>query len=222
MASIQTYRGSGSHRIATAASLAALASVISLVGLTFPFPLLPFLQFDPAEIPDMISFYLLGPTGGLSVTLVHWIILDFHGSFDPVIGPTMKFMAVFATMAGVYLGTFVAKSRFGRNHIFISVLGSGTALRFLLMLFPTFLLYYFISPNLYLTFAEKSLSAIGISVSGTLAAAVVVTLFTGIFNIFHAIFTISISWGVYKVARRMGVLARGIDWLGERLGQHSN
>ncbi len=217
MTSIQTQKKNDTRKLAAAAALAALASVISLVGITFPFPLLPFLQFDLAEIPDMLSFFLLGPSGGLSVTLVHWMILDFHGSFDPVIGPTMKFMAVFATMLGVYLATYVIRTGAARNHAFAFILGGGVAVRFLLMLLPTFLLYYFISPNLYLAFAEKSLSAIGISVTGTLAAALLVTVFTGIFNIAHAIFTVTISWGVYRVAKRSGVLSRGLDWIGNRI-----
>src|SRR5579884_2511038 len=169
----QKERHSDARRLALTAVLASVAALLSLSSLSIPFPLLPFLRFDLAEVPDILSFMLL----------------NLHSSFDPIIGPTMKFMAVFATMLGLYVGTFFVKASFSKKRVYASLLFSGTVLRFIIMIPPTFLLYYLISPTKYLPFAVQSLSEFGIHVSGILAAALLVTIITGIYNITHALLT---------------------------------
>lgn len=206
------------RRIALVALLSASAAMISIGTVSFPFPLLPFLRFDAAEVPDVLSFFLLGPTGGLVVTLIHWIILDLHSSFDPIIGPTMKFMAVFGTMLGLYVATFLVPEGTRGKRLFLALLGVGTLVRFVVMIPPTFLLYYFISPGLYLPFAEKSLTAFGIHASGTLAAATLVTLVTALFNILHALFTVSVVWLVYQAAVKSGAIRFTTNWLASQVG----
>jgi riboflavin transporter FmnP len=213
----QKERHSDARRLALTAVLASVAALLSLSSLSIPFPLLPFLRFDLAEVPDILSFMLLGPSGGMTVTLIHWMLLNLHSSFDPIIGPTMKFMAVFATMLGLYVGTFFVKASFSKKRVYASLLFSGTVLRFIIMIPPTFLLYYLISPTKYLPFAVQSLSEFGIHVSGILAAALLVTIITGIYNITHALLTITLVWLIYSAADRMGVINSGVNWLKSRL-----
>jgi riboflavin transporter FmnP len=213
MTELRRPRRPETRKIALAATLSASAALISVSGLSVPFPPLPFLQFDAAEVPDVLAFFLLGPTGGVVVTSVHWILLNLHAGFDPVIGPTMKFLAVFGTMLGLYVGSFLPPALSTRRRVFFVLLSSGLAVRFLIMIPPTFLLYYFISPTRYLTFAAQALSAFGIHVSGVLAAATVVTIITGLYNIIHAVFTISTVWVIYGVAGRMGALREDMDWM---------
>ncbi|MDG6929011.1 MAG: hypothetical protein JRN29_03055 [Nitrososphaerota archaeon] len=219
MTATQINRRPDTARVALAATLAALASLISISGLSVPFPLMPFLRFDAAEIPDALAFLLLGPTGGLAVTTIHWMTLNLSASFDPVVGPTMKFMAVFATLLGMYVGTLFLGRGSSDRRSFLSLLVWGTALRFLIMLPVTFALYYLVFPATYLTFAAKALAAAGIMVSGQLATAIAVTLATALFNVMHAVITISASWGLYRTAGRMKVIRPALDWFGQRLGR---
>lgn len=213
----QKEKHSDARRLALTAVLASVAALLSLSSLSIPFPLLPFLKFDLAEVPDVFSFILLGPSGGMTVTLIHWMLLNLHSSFDPIIGPTMKFMAVFATMLGIYAGTYFVKAGFSKWKIYASLLISGTIVRFIIMIPPTFLLYYLISPTRYLPFAVQSLSEFGIHVSGVLAAALLVTIITGVYNITHAIITITFVWLIYSATDRMGVINSGVNWLKSRL-----
>ncbi|MEM3637281.1 MAG: hypothetical protein QXE12_01125 [Conexivisphaerales archaeon] len=208
---------SDSRRLALTALLSALAAILSLSAISVPFPLLPFLRFDLAEVPDVLAFLLLGPAGGMTVTLIHWMILNLHSSFDPIIGPTMKFMAVFATMLGLYLGTYFIRTSTTARRRFATLLFSGTLTRFLIMIPPTFLLYYLISPDRYLPFATQALSEFGIHVSGVLAAAILVTAITGLYNVIHGLLTISVVWAVYVTAERMGVINSGVNWLKGRV-----
>lgn len=205
-------KSADTRRLALTSVLAAIAALLSFSSISFPFPLLPFLRFDLAEVPDLLSFFLLGPAGGMTVTLIHWMLLNLHSSFDPVIGPTMKFMAVFATMLGVYVGTYFVDSTQSKRKMYLIIIATSTIIRFLAMIPPTFLLYYLISPNRYLPFAVQSLSAIGIHTSGILASAIIITLFTGLFNIIHAFLTVTLTWLVYSSAERMGVINSAIDW----------
>lgn len=213
----QKERHADARRIALTALLASVAALLSLSSISIPFPLLPFLRFDLAEVPDVLSFILLGPAGGMTVTLIHWMLLNLHSSFDPIIGPTMKFMAVFATILGLYLGTYFIRQGLSNNRAYTTLLFSGTVVRFLIMIPPTFLLYYLISPGRYLPFAVQSLSEFGIHVSGLLAAALLVTLVTGIYNIAHALLTITLVWLIYSTADRMGVINTGVNWLKSQL-----
>jgi len=51
--------------IAGVASLGGAAIAAGIARLSTPFPLLPFLRFDAAEIFDVLSFLLFGPVGGV-------------------------------------------------------------------------------------------------------------------------------------------------------------
>lgn len=205
-------------RIALVVSLAALAAVLSLMRVEFPFPLMPFLQYDAAEIPDLLAFFLMGPAGGMAVTTIHWMALNIHSSFDPVIGPTMKFMAVFATMLGLYVGTLLLPSKPSPRRSLATLLLSSTVIRALLMVPPTFLLYYIISPDLYLTFATKALAAVGLRVSGVLAGAILVTFVTVVFNVTQAILSVLATLAVYRSAEKVALVQARANWLRKQTG----
>ncbi|MEM0075225.1 MAG: hypothetical protein QXT39_04630 [Conexivisphaerales archaeon] len=214
---MQKQKRPDTRRISLAAVLAASAALISISGLSVPFPLMPFLRFDAAEIPDALAFLLLGPSGGLAVTTIHWLMLNLSASFDPVIGPTMKFMAVFATMLGMYIGSLFVSSNFSSRRNYSYLLVWGTILRFIIMIPVTFVLYYIIFPSTYLSFASQALRAIGIDVTGALAIAIIVTLITGLFNIIHAIITITGSWIIYRGVQKSGALNYSLNWIGGQM-----
>ena len=66
-----------SKQVSTMAALGSLAAVLSILNMTIPFPFVPFLKFDFAEIPDVLAFLLLGPTAGLFTTAIHALFLYF-------------------------------------------------------------------------------------------------------------------------------------------------
>jgi|GEM_PF-2708893 riboflavin transporter FmnP len=205
-------------RVALTVSLAALAAMLSYMHVSAPFPLMPFLQYDAAEVPDLLSFFLLGPSGAMAVTTIHWMALNLHSSFDPVIGPTMKFMAVFSNILGLYVATLLLPKRPSLRRSLATLLVASSAIRATLMLAPTFALYYFISPNLYLPFAVDALAKVGIVVDGALAGAVMVTVVTAIFNVTQGAVSVMVTWMAYRSAGRVALVQARADWLKRQTG----
>lgn len=65
------------------------------------FPAAPFLEYDPADIPILIGTFMLGPGGGLIVTLVACVVQGLTVSASGgIIGILMHFFAT-AAYAGV-------------------------------------------------------------------------------------------------------------------------
>ena len=79
--------------------LAALSVVMTMAKLAFPFPVLPYLKFELAEIPVVIAAASLPPRVSLYASLAYWFVLLLVGEWTPI-GPTMKFLAVISTVAG--------------------------------------------------------------------------------------------------------------------------
>lgn len=80
--------------ISICAILAAMA-VILVTVLHFPiFPVAPFLEYDPADIPIFVGTFLFGPTVGLITTLIACVIQGVSVSAGSgVIGMLMHFVA---------------------------------------------------------------------------------------------------------------------------------
>ena len=82
-------------KIATLAVMSAM-SIVLMVLIRIPFPTAPFLEYDPADIPILISTFLFGPWWGLLMTAVVSII-------QGIIGIIMHFAATggFVLAAGL-------------------------------------------------------------------------------------------------------------------------
>ena len=178
---------------------------------------MPFLQYDAAEIPDFLAFLLLGPTGGVAVAAIHWLALVLQSSFDPLIGPTMKFLAVFASMAGLYVGTRLLPRMPSLKRALATLTISTVLFRTILMIVPTFALYYLISPSLYLPFATNALAVVGLHVEGILAGALLVTVVTAVFNVTQAIFSVVATWIVYRSVSRVTLVDARSNWFRYRV-----
>ncbi len=90
----------------------ALMTAISLVLVTLvriPFPPLPFLQYDPADVPIYITAFAYGPVPGLIVTLVVCFIQAFLMGGDGFYGFIMHFMAT--GMVAVIIGAVYQKNK---------------------------------------------------------------------------------------------------------------
>jgi riboflavin transporter FmnP len=89
--------------VASASCLASLAALLAALPLSFPYPVIPYLRFDLAEIPVFLALLLLGPWAGMLSSIAYWLILLLVGSFSPL-GPAMKFAAVLSTLIGLWAG----------------------------------------------------------------------------------------------------------------------
>ncbi len=191
------------QKLALAASFAALAYVMGLAPASVPFPLLPFLRFDFAEIPDMLSFLLLGWKYGLVTALAHWyaLVITATGVFaPPPIPQLMKLTAVLAMFLGVHAGLWAAR-RLGRGKVVLSTVG-GVLMRAGVMAPVTFALYYMLFPQIYLPFGKRALSAVGFVAETDLAVALLITGLTALFNAISAAYLIPLSHGLVKTLQK--------------------
>jgi len=143
---------SRNRQIAASASLGALAVILSQVPLpAFPFL---FLRFDLAEVIDVLSFLLLGPSWGLLTLLIHWFGLNLLPSFLPIVGPFMKLLAVLSMFLGFWVTGKIWRlvvKRKGSGKLFLGLLlVNGALVRVGVMALANFLLFAFLLPETYL------------------------------------------------------------------------
>ncbi len=85
----------------------ALALVLTFSKAEIPYPLMPYLKFDFAEIPIMLALLLVGLVPGLITEVIHWIGLSIARGW--VLGPLMKILAVVPMIFGFWLGIRIHK-----------------------------------------------------------------------------------------------------------------
>lgn len=88
-------------KLAKMAIMAAISCVLVLL-IRIPFPPMPFLVYDPADIPIYITTFAFGPAAGLLVTLIVSLIQAFALGGDGIYGFIMHVLAtgLFAIVAG--------------------------------------------------------------------------------------------------------------------------
>ena len=158
--------GNTTVTLAGAAVFAALAALMTLARAAVPFPLIPYLQIDLAELPIMISFFLFGPLAAVVTELVHWLFLNEIG-LDAPLGPAIKLAAVLSTFLGFWLGSMIY-SRLSwvtgrRPAVGLSLMfGLGVILRIVVMTAANYAVLVYIGPVVfganYLAFAKSTLS----------------------------------------------------------------
>src|SRR5438445_11509606 len=101
---------------ATFGALAALISAAVPPALQLPFPILIYLKFDAAEVVDLSSFMIFGPSAGLMTAGIHALILGSRGGsagFGPF-GASRKSLGVVATYVRLLsASTFGQRRRVG-------------------------------------------------------------------------------------------------------------
>ena len=172
----------------------ALASILAILPLSIPYPPIPYLKFDLAEIPVMVALLCFGPIPGVGSALIYWAILLLRGEFSPI-GPTMKFLAVFSMLIGLWIGVKVFRgSRFTLHLSFLL----GAFLRVLSMSAMNYLVAYLLFPN-FMSLAAGTISMVlGINISGGLSCLIMVLAFTAAFNLIHSILSIAPSILIVK------------------------
>lgn len=163
--------------------LGGTAVALSLLHVEAPFPLLPYLKFDAAEIPDALAFYICGPPYGVAAAAIHMVGLLLRGS-DPF-GAAMKFLAVASMLAGASL------ARRLRWQIVY-----GSAARAVAMSVANYVYLYVLFPG-FLGYALSMVSWLG--------GAVALFLLTAAFNVVHTVVTMATArWVTEAVERRLG------------------
>lgn len=192
--------GATTKLVASASCLAGLAALLAALPLSFPYPIIPYLRFDLAEIPVFLAFLLLGPWAGMFSSIVYWLILLLVGSFSPL-GPTMKFAAVLSTLIGLWVGFKIRTSP--RMGLIIGC-ALGCVIRVAVMNLFNYIISVYVFPG-FLEFAAASISAfLGIEISDQLTALTMSIIFTSIFNVLHVPLSIIPAYLVVESLMRSG------------------
>jgi len=187
-------------KITSGAIMAAFALLLAVLPLSFPFPPIPYLRFDPAEIPVFTALLAFGPAVGMLSAIIYYIVLLVVGEFSPI-GPTLKFLAVAPSLLGFYLAGKLVSSR-GFKTMVVSGAVSASVLRVLVTTAANYVVLVVMFPE-FLNFAAMTLSAfIGTSLSPDLQGLILVLTFTAIYNILHIVFSTVPSVLVLKALNR--------------------
>lgn len=164
-----------------------LAIILTSLKAEVPFPILPYLKFDFAEIPVMVVLLLFGPIPSLLTAIVHWITLTL--TRGDVLGPLLKFLAVTPMILGFWIGV-EAYRRFSKRSVYDTTralglgLVLGVILRVLVTTLANIVVLLFVAPG-YLFYAQSLLGQAGINVVSTIDVLLWTLLFTAIFNVLH-------------------------------------
>ena len=105
-------------KLAKMAMLCAISAVLMLL-IRIPFPPAPFLVYDPADIPIIISAFAFGPMAAFAMTAVVSFIQAFILGGDGLIG---FFMHLVATGSFVLLAGFIYKRNKTKKTAAVSLL----------------------------------------------------------------------------------------------------
>ncbi|NLY71681.1 MAG: ECF transporter S component [Clostridiales bacterium] len=96
-------RTEGTAKLTKMAMLGAISLVLVLL-VRIPFPPAPFLVYDPADVPIIISGFAFGPLAGIIITFVVSFIQAFALGGDGIIGFFMHMVStgIFVIVAGLY------------------------------------------------------------------------------------------------------------------------
>jgi riboflavin transporter FmnP len=175
--------------IALTSVFTSLAVILTIINITIPFPILPYLKIDFSEIPIMMTFFSLGPVYGLTSATIYWIILSFRAG--DILGPAMKYVAVTSMILGFWISGKGLLHRYARSQKHIIVNGTllGLVIRVVLMSLFNYLVLMFIAPY-YLDFAAGLINAAGLNASSSIQVLLWTMLITGIYNAVHTLVTV--------------------------------
>ena len=199
---------------AKVAVFGAMAGMLSLIKAEIPFPLLPYLKFDLAEIPDVLAFMIMGPLGGIVTTAIHWLILTFRAGF--ILGPFMKYAAVSSMLLGFWGGIAIRRRLPGNASLkSFMIMGMllGGVLRIITMSIANFLVLYVFFPE-WMSFAKTCLQAIGLEASNDLSALLWTLLLTAVYNAIHIFVSVIPSYALIKSILKLRTTL-GKAWIDE-------
>jgi len=188
--------------IAGSAIFSSLALVLGAAsqaaGLNFPVD--PYLQFGLGEVAIILAFFIFGPVPALVSSAVEFGGLMVFGQQIPV-GPIEKLFALVSTVAGLWVGTWIA-SRRSEASLF-RLLGWSAAVggvaRAAAMTIPNYyLIVYFYGLAAIEGFLKAPFALIGITLTDSNALALIL-IFTAVFNLLQLFLVMGISSFVVRV-----------------------
>ena len=183
----------------------ALAIALTFSRAEIPYPLLPYLKFDFAEVPVVIALMLGGLIPGLVTEVIHWMGLSLARGW--VLGPLMKFLAVIPMVVGFWLGMRIHERRWTVKSIVTSML-LGIVFRAAVCSVLNVAVLLFVAPE-FLQFSEYSLKAVGINVASTHDVLFWTLTLNGIFNVLHVIISTGIAMMLFRAAaKRLSSVAK--------------
>ena len=174
----------------------ALALVLTFSKAEIPYPLLPYLKFDFAEIPIMMALLLGGLVPGLATAVIHWIGLSLARGW--VLGPLMKFLAVAPMVAGFWLVIRLYKRKWTAKSIAVAFL-AGIAARVVVCVALNAVVLLYVAPE-FLRFSEYALKAAGINIASTSDVLLWTLTLNAIFNVLHVILSSTVAIVLFKAA----------------------
>jgi len=194
MSSYTTVR-SAYIKISYCAVFGALAALISILKFEIPMPILFWLKFDFAEIPDMIAYLLGGFEVGIITTFIHMLLLNISAT-HPIIGPMAKFSAVISMMIGISI-----LRRIKSNPGLISSITTAMVFRVVIMTFVNIIIFYVFLPGVLLAM-PKILEPFFGNLGSVEAALLVALALTGVYNAIHTGLTLSLAYNLYEAASK--------------------
>jgi len=184
----------GSVLVAYTAIFAALAILLTFGHAEVPFPILPYLKFDFAEIPVMLALFLGGFGVGFSASVIHWIVLTIaRGWF---LGPLMKFLAVAPMVIGSWFGIRLVKDRSIWKTLAMALI-LGIIFRVIAGSITNIVVLLWVAPD-YLKFSTSLLKTIGFNISSETEALTLTLWFTAIFNTIHVLLSSILAYIIFK------------------------
>lgn len=201
---------SNPYTLSASAIFGALAAIMTILPLSFPFPLIPYLRFDLAELPVIIAFLLYGPIPGLTSSIVYWLILNIVGSFAPI-GPLMKFLAVISTIIGIWIGVKMYNKSTSTMRIitFLTlILSMSILVRVLITTLANYIVIWILFPT-FLEYAAKSLSGfLKVTFSTNFDKLILILIITAIYNVIHVLLSIIPSYGIVAHILNRGIIVK--------------
>ena len=170
--------------ISASAVFGAIVTILSLtISRLLTYPIIPYLKFDIAEIIEVLSLLLFGPAVAFSIAILHFLgLVISEGIFPapvPLIGPFMKFLAVFSTLIGLYIGLKYFKLPFVYRLFFAL---------FLSLMFRNVIMTvanYFVLITLYAPFVSGTANIISQLTGIKMEPITLILIFTAVYNTLH-------------------------------------
>ncbi|QOJ79477.1 hypothetical protein IG193_03175 [Infirmifilum lucidum] len=169
------------QKLAITALMASLALAFSILKLEAPYPVLPYLKFDLAEVPATFAYFMCGLSCGLLAEALHFAGLVARGS-EPL-GAFMKFLAVSSMLVGSSVVKAVSKN------IVLEFLGASTT-RVAVMTIINWVYFTLLYPG-FLSYAVKMAGGL-----------ILVYVYTAVFNLVHTVFSLGVAYAVYREVER--------------------
>jgi len=169
--------------IALSAVFSALAVMLTMINITIPFPLLPYLKFDFSEIPVTMAFFLIGPQYALLSTAIYWAVLTIRAG--DILGPAMKGAAVASMIIGFWIASRVTNGKDLRPMLTSGMI-IGVTLRVITMSAFNYAVLTVIAP-FWLDYATGFIAALGLSTATSSQTILWVLLITGLYNLLHTV-----------------------------------